>query len=94
MVLRDKGQREARVLTVAGEIVVERRYFWRAETGGRMPSDESLGITGSRISPGAMEILCRLAMNEDFVSAAGDDGAVICQIAMPEEAESIPTAVG
>ncbi len=72
MVLRDKGQREARVLTVAGEIVVERRYFWRAETGGRMPSDESLGITGSRISPGAMEILCRLAMNEDFVSAAED----------------------
>ena len=72
MILRNKGKREACVLTAAGEITVARRYYWQAEIGGVMPADASLGITASHISPGAMEILCRLAINEDFISAAED----------------------
>ncbi|MGC9259309.1 MAG: hypothetical protein ACP5I8_04400 [Phycisphaerae bacterium] len=62
--------REARVLTVAGEVLVERRYFGRARNGGQMSADASLRITASRVCPEAKEFLCRLAMNEVFGFAA------------------------
>lgn len=60
------------MLTASGEIEVERPYFWAKGEGGLFPADASLGIEQGRVSPGAREILCRLAMVQDFRQAAED----------------------
>lgn len=49
-----------------------RRYFWAAGQGGVYPVDQAAGIEGSRVSPGAREILCRLALKENFAATARD----------------------
>jgi Uncharacterised protein family (UPF0236) len=72
MVLRNKGVREARVLTAGGEIALGRRYFWGKGRGGVYPVDRLLGLEGGRISAGAREVLCRLGIVEDFAGAADD----------------------
>jgi hypothetical protein len=71
-VLRNKGVHEARVLTAGGEVALRRRYFWRSGQGGIYPVDRLLGLEEGRVSPGALEILCRLGIVEDFAGAAED----------------------
>lgn len=70
--LRDKGDHPARVLTVGGELKLSRKYYWAKGCGGQYPQDAALGIEQSRTSPGALEVLCRLGMTEDFAAAAED----------------------
>ncbi|HTA16886.1 MAG TPA: UPF0236 family protein [bacterium] len=72
MGLRDKGTHEARVLTAGGEIALSRRYFWSKGQGGMCPADGALGIERGRVSPGALEMLCRMGIVEDFAGAAQD----------------------
>lgn len=72
MVLRDKGAHPARVLTAGGELALSRRYFWSRGQGGIYPADGALGIADGRVSPGALEVLCRLGIVEDFDGAAED----------------------
>jgi len=72
VVLRDKGLHPARVLTAGGELEFSRRYFWAKGAGGLCPADGALGITQTRVSPGAREVLCRLGIVEDFAGAAED----------------------
>ena len=70
--MRDKGLHEARVLTVSGEVILSRRYFWAQGHGGICPADGAVGMDKQRISPGACEVLCRMGMVEDFAGAAED----------------------
>ena len=72
MSLRDKGIHKARVLTASGEIELSRHYLWAKGYGGICPADGPLGIEGSRVSPGARQVLCRMGMVEDFADAAED----------------------
>jgi hypothetical protein len=70
--LRNKGDHPRRVLSVGGEVELNRRYFWAKGLGGRYPVDEAAGIDDEHVSPGAREVLCRLGMVEDFENAAVD----------------------
>jgi hypothetical protein len=60
------------VLSVGGEVELNRPYFWAKGAGGVYPVDEAAGIDGQCVSPGAREVLCRLGMVEDFENAAKD----------------------
>jgi len=71
-VLRDKGVHPARVLSIAGELRLSRRYYWSKGQDGRYPADARLGVEAGRVSPGAREALCRLGIVEDFAGAAED----------------------
>ena len=70
--LRDKGQHPRRVLSVGGEVELNRRYFWAKGIAGVYPVDKAAGIETGCVSPGAREVLCRLGMVEDFENAARD----------------------
>ncbi len=74
-----------------------RQYFWAAQAGGTMPVDAALGISHSRVSPGAVEVLCRLGMQEDFGAAAEDArriaGLPICKERLRQMVEAEGAAV-
>ncbi len=70
--LRNKGGHARRVLSVGGEVELNRRYFWAKGGQGLYPVDEAAGIELGSVSPGAREILTRLGMVEDFENAAKD----------------------
>lgn len=70
--LRDKGRQKVRVLTIGGEIRLSRRYYWSQGRGGIYPADGTLGLEEGRVSPGALEAICRLGIVEDFAGAAED----------------------
>ena len=74
--LRGKGSHSARVLTADGEIELSRPYFWAKGRGGIFPADSLAGIDNRRVSPGALEILCRMGMTQDFRQAAEDAGRI------------------
>lgn len=64
------------MLTVGGEIALSRRYFWSKGHGGMCPADGALGIQRGRVSPGALEVFCRMGIVEDFAGAAQDAGRI------------------
>jgi hypothetical protein len=70
--LRNKGEHARRVLSVGGEVELNRRYFWAKGAGGAYPVDRAAGIEPGCVSPGAREVLCRLGMTQDFANAAVD----------------------
>lgn len=72
MPLRGKGSHTARVLTADGEIELRRAYFWTKGRAGIFPADALAGIDDGRVSPGALEIMCRMGMTQDFRQAAED----------------------
>jgi hypothetical protein len=60
------------VLTADGEIELSRSYFWAKGLAGVYPADALAGIDDGRVSPGALEILCRMGMTQDFRQAEED----------------------
>jgi hypothetical protein len=60
------------VLTAGGEIEVVRRYFWAAGSDGVYPLDAVAGIAESRVTPGALQICCRMGMVQDFAQGSED----------------------
>lgn len=70
--MHNKGLHATGVLTASGELTLERRYFWAKGQGGTCPADGPLGIGQTRVSPGALEVLCRMGIVEDFAGAAED----------------------
>jgi hypothetical protein len=76
-VLRDKGRRRLRVLTAGGGLELSRRYFWAKGVGGAYPADAVPGVAeGAAVSAGALQILCRMGMVQDFAQAADDAGRI------------------
>lgn len=70
--LRNKGEREIRVLTVGGDVRLHRRYFWSPRRGGQFPADRLLGINASSVSPGALQLCCSMGIAQDFAQGAED----------------------
>ena len=81
--LRNKGRHGVRVLTAGGEIEVSRRYFWAPGRAGVYPLDAVAGIAESCLTPGALEICCRMGMVQDFAQGSEDvrriGGLPICK---------------
>lgn len=82
--LRNKGEHRLRVLTAGGELELSRRYFWAKGEGGVYPADALLGVGERAVSAGAMEILCRMGMVQDFEQAS-DDAQRIAGVAVSKE---------
>lgn len=70
--LRNKGEHAVGILTVGGEIVLRRRYFWSKVCSGLYPVDVSIGIDSSAVSPGARELCCTMGIIQDFAQGAED----------------------
>jgi len=83
-VLRNKGEHRLRVLTAGGELELSRRYFWAKGEAGEFPADVMLGVGKGAVSAGALEILCRMGMVQDFEQAR-DDAQRIGGVAVSEE---------
>lgn len=69
--LRNKGEHGVHVLTVGGEVELNRRYFWLKGCGGQYPVDAVMGIESGRVSPGALQLCCTMGVIQDF--AQGED---------------------
>lgn len=55
---------------MAGEVELNRPYFWAAGLGGHFPADTMLG--GAAVSPGAREFCCTMGVIQDFAQGAQD----------------------
>lgn len=69
--LANKGRQSHRVLTVNGEIKVVRRWWHGPQLGSVAPADAILDRDGVTITPGVVEMACRVNMSAtSFVRAA------------------------
>jgi hypothetical protein len=60
------------VLSVGGELRLNRQYRWKQGKGGLCPADGALGIEQSDVSPGARELCCLMGIGGDFDQAGRD----------------------
>ena len=57
-------------LTVNGRLSVRRTVYWSAQRGTVIPTDQWLGLTEHRFSPGVREMCCREALHCSFEVAS------------------------
>ena len=60
------------MLTIGGDIELNRRYFWSKAAGGFFPVDALIGITLSKASPAAREACSTMGVVQDFAQGAED----------------------
>jgi len=60
------------VLTIGGDIELNRRYFWSKVGGGVFPVDAAIGIALSKASPAACEVCSTMGVVQDFAQGAED----------------------
>ena len=58
--LADKGRQSRAVLTINGKIKTYRRWWYGAEIGSIAPADAILDRSGATITPGVLEMACRV----------------------------------
>ena len=69
--LADKGRQSRAVLTVNGKIETFRRWWYGAEIGSVTPADAMLDRSGATITPGVLEMACRVNLSAtSFLRAA------------------------
>jgi hypothetical protein len=69
--LADKGRQSRAVLTVNGKIETFRRWWYGAEIGSVAPADAILDRSGATITPGVLEMACRVNLSAtSFLRAA------------------------
>jgi hypothetical protein len=69
--LADKGRQSRAVLTVNGKIETYRRWWYGVQIGSIAPADEILDRSGATITPGVLEMACRVNLSAtSFVRAA------------------------
>jgi hypothetical protein len=69
--LADKGRQSRSVLTVNGKIETYRRWWYGPQIGSIAPADEILDRSGATITPGVVEMACRVNVSAtSFVKAA------------------------
>jgi hypothetical protein len=69
--LANKGRQSHQVLTVNGEINIARRWWHGPQIGSIAPADEVLDRSGATITPGVLEMACRLNLSAtSFIRAA------------------------
>jgi hypothetical protein len=59
-------------LTAGGEVRLKRRDFWSSGTGGVCPADALAGVEQSRVTPGARQLCCLMAIGQDFAQSSRD----------------------
>ena len=64
--LKNKGKQQTSHLTVNGRLCVRRTVYWSAQSGTVIPTDQWLGLTAHRFSPGVREMGCREALHCAF----------------------------
>jgi hypothetical protein len=57
-------------MTVNGRLCVRRTVYWSPQGGAFVPTDQWLGLTESRYSPGVREMCCREALHCSFEVAS------------------------
>ena len=67
---RNKGRQQTTHLTVNGRLSVRRTVYWSAQSGTVIPTDQWLGLTEHRVSPGVREMCCREALHCSFEVAS------------------------
>ena len=60
------------MLTIGGDIELNRRYFWSKVGGGVFPVDAAIGIALSKASPAACEVCSTMGVVQDFAQGAED----------------------
>lgn len=69
--MANKGLQSHHVLTVNGEIKITRRWWHGPQIGSIAPADEVLDRSGESITPGVVEMACRVNLSAtSFVRAA------------------------
>ena len=69
--LADKGRQSRAVLTVNGKIETYRRWWYGVQLGSIAPADAILDRSGATITPGVLEMACRVNLSAtSFVRAA------------------------
>jgi hypothetical protein len=92
---RPMGKREKKILTVLGEIRLERDYFHCARCQeGRIPKDEELDIVGSSFSPGVRRMLARVGSKESFEEGRQDLDFLAGIVVTSKQVERIAEQVG
>ena len=71
--MKSVGLREKRVHTILGPLLFRRSLYLCPECGcGRFPGDETLGITGTKFSPGLRRMMARAGSRTSFGEAEED----------------------
>jgi hypothetical protein len=60
------------VLSAAGEVRLERKYFWGKQAGGYYPGDALAGVEQSNVTPGARQLCCLMGIGQDFDQSRRD----------------------
>ena len=69
--LADKGRQSRTVFTVNGKIETFRRWWYGLQIGSLAPADEILDCNGATITPGVLEMACRVNLSATgFLKAA------------------------
>jgi hypothetical protein len=61
--LADKGRQSRTVLTINGKIAITRRWWYGPQIGSLVPADEILDDRGETITPGVVEMACRVNLS-------------------------------
>jgi hypothetical protein len=92
---RHVGKREKTVLTVVGEIHLDREYYHCELCGqGRVPQDEALDIVGSSFSPGVRRMMARVGSKESFEEGRQDLEFLAGILVTSKQVERIAEQVG
>lgn len=69
--MANKGRQSHRVLTVNGDVKIVRRWWHGPQSGSIAPADEILDRVGATITPGVVEMACRVNLSAtSFVRAS------------------------
>src|SRR5271157_2673725 len=69
--LANKGRQSHEVLTINGDLKIVRRWWHGPQIGSVAPADEILDRSGTTITPGVVEMACRVNLSAtSFVRAA------------------------
>jgi hypothetical protein len=69
--LANKGRQSRRVLSINGEIKIVRRWWHGSQVGSVAPADAILDRAGTTITPGVIEMACRVNLSAtSFIRAA------------------------
>jgi hypothetical protein len=61
--LANKGRQSHKVLTINGEIKIVRRWWYEPQLGSIAPADAVLNREGTTITPGVVEMACRVNLS-------------------------------
>ncbi|WP_428937238.1 hypothetical protein [Fontivita pretiosa] len=60
------------MLSAAGEVRLQRKYFWGKQAGGCCPGDALAGVQQSNVTPGARQLCCLMGIGQDFDQSRRD----------------------